>query len=91
MKAMNSAADGLLTAVGMFLTDKYDRVEEFRKRFTESNLFFPGVADYFFRASSEDLSQATPERVRKLCEEANLYVEEAQVVYGRLGGAAVSK
>ena len=91
MKAMNSAADGLLTAVGMFLTDKYDRVEEFRKRFAESNLFFPGVADYFFRASGEDLSQATPERIRKLCEEANLYVEEAQVVYGRLGGAAIAK
>ena len=91
MKAMNNAADGLLTAVGMFLTDKYDRVSEFRSRFVERNLFFSGVADYFFRASREDLRKATAERVRKLCEEANLYVEEAQVVYGRVGGAAISK
>ena len=91
MKAMNNATDGLLTAVGMFLTDKYDRVSEFRSRFVERNLFFPGVADYFLRVSREDLRKATAERVRKLCEEANLYVEEAQVVYGRVGGAAISK
>ncbi len=91
MKAMNSAADGLLTAVGMFLTDRYDRVAEFRKRFAEPGLIFAGVADYFLRASSEDLARATPDRVRRLCEEANLYVEEAQVAYGRLRGAAVQK
>ena len=91
LKAMNTAVDGLLTAVGLFLTDNYDRVAEFRKRFLETGMIFPGLAEYFIRASEEDLASADADRVRKLCEEANLLSQEAQVVYGRLGGATMVK
>ncbi len=90
-KAMNTAADALLTAVGLFLTDDFDRVGEFRSRFFDAGNFIPGVAEYFFRASEVDLDAVDADRARKLCEEANLFTEESQVVYGRLGGAAMVK
>lgn len=86
LKAMNAATDGLLTADGLFLTDEFDRVGEFSKRFYEAERFFPGVAQYYLRASEEDISTANSERVRKLVEEANLFTEESHVTYGRMAG-----
>ena len=86
LKAMHSATDGLLTADGLFLTDKYDRTEEFKKRYFDAGRFFAAVGEYYLRAVDEDLSNANPERVRKLVEEANLFTEESHVAYGRMAG-----
>ncbi len=86
-EAMDKAADGLLTAEGLFLTDDYDRVGEFRQRFFEAGRFVPGVAEYYLRAAQEDFGGASTDRVRKLVEEANLFTEESHVAYGRMAGA----
>ena len=40
------------------------------------------------KAATLDLARQSPERTRKLLEEANLFVEEAHVVYGRMAGTA---
>ena len=85
-KAMQSAADALLNNDGLLLSDQYDTPAEFRTRFKETGLFFPGVADYFLRAAGEDLTALDAERTRQLVEEANLFTEEAHVVYGRKVG-----
>ncbi|MBI4606132.1 MAG: nitrite/sulfite reductase [Planctomycetes bacterium] len=87
-KAMVSAADGLLSTQGLLLSDKYDTAAEFRTRFHEAGRFFVGVGEYFLKAAGQDLTAVTPERARQLTEEANLFVEEANVVYGRMAGSA---
>jgi len=86
-KAMKSAADGLLSTQGLLLSNNYDTVGEFRSRFAEPGRFFPGVAEYFFKAAAETRAGMDPERTRQLLEEANLFTEEAHVVYGRMAGA----
>ena len=86
LKAMQSAADGLLNTQGLLLSNKYDTVAEFKKHFVEPGRFFPGLADYYVRASQENLDKLNPERTRQLVEEANLFSEEAQVVFARMGG-----
>ena len=86
-KAMKSAADALLSTQGLLLSNNYDTVGEFRARFAEPGRFFPGVAEYFFKAAGETRTGMDPERTRQLLEEANLFTEEAHVVYGRMAGA----
>ncbi len=86
-KAMTSAADGLLSTQGLLLSDKYDTVAEFRARFLEAGRFFAGVGEYFVKASLYELSKLPAEKCRQLLEEANLFVEEAHVVYGRMAGS----
>ena len=88
-KAMKSAADGLLNSQGLLLSDRYDTVSEFKTRFVEAGKVFPGVADYFLRAAAKDLSRLDPERTRQLVEEANLFTEEAHVVFGRMDGMVI--
>jgi sulfite reductase (ferredoxin) len=85
--AMVSAADALLSTEGLLLSDKYDTVAEFRTRFQEAGRFFVGVGEYFLKASELDLAQVSAERTRKLLEEANLFVEEAHVAFGRMAGS----
>lgn len=89
VKAMRSVADGLLNTQGLLLSDKYDTVAEFKKHFVETGRFFPGLADYYIGAAEENLDELDAERPRKLVEEANLFSEEAQVVYGRMAGKIV--
>jgi sulfite reductase (ferredoxin) len=86
-KAMKSAADALLSTQGLLLSNNYDTVGEFRARFAEPGRFFPGVAEYFFKAAGETRMGMDPERTRQLLEEANLFTEEAHVVYGRMAGS----
>ena len=69
-------------------SDKYDTRAEFRARFQEAGRFFVGVGEYFLKASELDLAQVGAERTRKLLEEANLFVEEAHIVFGRMAGSA---
>jgi sulfite reductase (ferredoxin) len=87
-KGMVSAADGLLSTQGLLISDKYDTVGEFKARFLEAGRVFPGVGEYFIKASGYDLARLTAEKARQLLEEANLFVEEAHVVYGRMAGSA---
>jgi sulfite reductase (ferredoxin) len=85
-KAMRSAADALLNTEGLLLSDRYDTVREFKSRFIDKGRIFPGVAEYFVRAAGEDRARIGAERARQLLEEANLFTEEAHVVYGRMAG-----
>ncbi len=87
-KAMVSAADGLLSTQGLLLSDRYDTVAEFRNRFLEAGRFFAGAGEYFLKAAGHDLASLTADRSRQLLEEANLFVEEAHVVFGRMAGSA---
>jgi len=84
VRAMKSAADGLLSAQGLLLSDNYDTPQAFRKHFVEPGTVFPGIAQYYMKAAGEDLSQPTTDRARQLVEEANLFSEDVQVVYGRM-------
>ncbi len=86
-KGMRTAADGLLSTEGLLLSDRYDTVAEFRKRFLEAGRFFPGFAEYFFTACAEDRSAIAADIARQRVEEATLFIEEAQVVYSRMAGA----
>jgi sulfite reductase (ferredoxin) len=85
-KAMKSAADALLNTEGLLLSDRYDTAAEFKARFIEKGRIFPGVAEYFLRAAQADLARLGAEKTRQLVEEANLFTEEAHVVYGRMAG-----
>jgi sulfite reductase (ferredoxin) len=87
MKAMKSAADALCSTQGLLLSNRYDTLAEFKSRFLETGRFFAGVGEYFVKASAEDPASMGPERARKLLEEANLFTEEAHVVYGRMAGS----
>jgi sulfite reductase (ferredoxin) len=88
LKAMKTAADGILSTQGLLLSDRYDTEKEFRTRFFEAGKFFPGFAEYFFRASAEDLAAVDADRARQRVEEATLFIEEAHVVYSRMAGKA---
>ena len=44
------------------------------------------MAEYFLRASAKKLDRLGEEETRQLVEEANLFTEEAHVVYGRMAG-----
>lgn len=88
-EAMKAAANGLLSTDGLLLSDNYDPVVEFRRRYLETGNFFPGCADYFFKAAGEPDAELTHERSRQRVEEANLFVEEAHVAYSRMAGQVV--
>jgi sulfite reductase (ferredoxin) len=85
--AMVAAANGLLSTKGLLLSDKFDPLLEFQKHFAEPGKFFPGCAEYFAKAAAEGQRQVSAERARQRLEEANLFVEEAHVVYSRMAGS----
>jgi len=89
LAAMRKAADALLSTNGLLLSDGYDTLGEFRKHYMETGKFFPGVAEYFARSMEEGDVALGAERSRQRLEEANLFVEEAHVVYSRMAGKAV--
>ena len=87
--AMLAAADALLSTKGLLKSDGYDTVARFRQLFFENGGgFHKGFASYLFSAIGES-SGLGEERVRHKVEEANLFVEEANVVYGKLAGDQV--
>ncbi len=83
--ACRKAADALLFTKGLWLSDKYDTVEEFRKHFYESDGFYRPFAENFLRTAREGPSN-DPERVRLRVEEATLFIEAAQGVYSQTAG-----
>ena len=95
--AMKSAADGLLSARGLLLSDRYDTVAEFRKHFADTGEFLPMCAEYLFRAADSSRPAGSPqaeegsanldaEQVHQRLEEATLFIEEAHGVYSRMSG-----
>jgi len=84
--AMKSAADGLLSAHGLLLSDRYDTVAEFRAHFADTGGFLPMCAEYFFRAAEEGSANLDPEQVHQRLEETTLFIEEANGVYSRMSG-----
>ncbi len=80
--ACRKAADALLFTKGLWLSDRYDTVEEFRKHFYDSSAFYRPFADNFLRAAQEGPS-SDPERARLHVEEATLFIEAAQGTYSQ--------
>ena len=81
MKATRKAADALLSTEGLLLSDNYDCVAEFRKRFYETGRFHKPFAENFFRAAEGNGSVFTADDCRLRIEEAALFLEQAQNTY----------
>ena len=81
-EANKKAADALLFTKGLWLSDKYDTVAEFRKFFYEPDAFYRPFAENFFRAAQEGAT-SDPEKARLRVEEATLFIEAAQGVYSQ--------
>ena len=63
------------------MSDNYDRIAEFRKRFYETGQFYAPFAENFFRAVRDDGKEYAAEDSRRHVEEAALFLEQAQTVY----------
>ena len=83
-EAMIKAADALLTTEGLQHIDDETTVKEFRARFFEPGIVFPGFGAHLFKAVEEDTSAFDGELTHRRVEEATLFVEEAHNVYGRM-------
>jgi sulfite reductase (ferredoxin) len=83
-QAGKKAADGILSARGLLLSDNYDTVAEFRKHFYETNVFWAPLAENFFRAADKGIDGLTPEQARRRVEETTLFIEQAQTVFSQL-------
>ena len=83
-EAMIKAADALLTTEGLQHIDNETTVKEFRNRFFEPGLVFPGYGAHLFKASNEDTNVFDKELTHRRVDEATLFVEEAHNVYGRM-------
>ena len=83
-EAMIKAADALLTTEGQQHIDNETTVREFRSRFFEPGIVFPGFGAHIFKATEEDASTFDRELTHRRVEEATLFVEEAHNVYGRM-------
>lgn len=81
-EACKKAADALLFTKGLWLSDNYDTVAEFRRHFHDSGVFYKPFADNFLRSAGEEPSD-DPERARMRVEEAILFIEAAQGVYSQ--------
>lgn len=81
-EACKKAADALLFTKGLWLSDKYDTVDEFRKHFYETGVFHKPFAENFLRSAAET-SGSDPERARLGVEEATLFIEAAHGVYSQ--------
>ncbi len=81
-EACKKAADALLFTKGLWLSDRYDTVSEFRKHFYDSDTFHKPFADNFLRTAQEGPSDDS-EQARLRVEEATLFIEAAQGVYSQ--------
>jgi sulfite reductase (ferredoxin) len=91
-KSMLEAAKALIKVEFIDITDDGDRiVEEFRKRYFETQKFFDPFAGgkfagYFFAAHKRKAQPQTQESALHLIEEARLFIEAAYSCYHRLRG-----
>ena len=84
-EACKKAADALLFTKGLWLSDRYDTVAEFRRHFGDNGVFYKPFADNFLRTAEESPSDDL-ERARLRVEEATLFIEAAQGVYAQASG-----
>ena len=84
LEAQHKAADALLFTRGLWLSDHYDRVGEFRKHFYDTGVFLKSFAENYFRSAQESNGHDL-ELARKRVEEATLFIEAAQDVYSQAG------
>jgi len=82
LEANKKAADALLFTKGLWLSDNYDTVTEFKKFFYESDSFHRPFAENFFRAAEEG-ETTDSEQARLRVEEATLFIEAAHGVYSQ--------
>jgi sulfite reductase (ferredoxin) len=85
-KAMRTAAEALLTASGLLLSEPFDRLEEFRARWVDTGRFRRAFAEYYRQPDGATGSDVSLEAAEELVHRARLFVEEAQVAYTRYGG-----
>lgn len=81
-EACKKAADALLFTKGLWLSDRYDTVAEFRRHFYDTGTFHRPFAENFLRAAAEP-ADGDPERARLGVEEATLFIEAAHGVYSQ--------
>ena len=81
-EACKKAADALLFTKGLWLSDRYDTVAEFRRHFCDGDSFYKPFADNFLRTAQEGPSKDF-EQARLRVEEATLFIEAAQGVYSQ--------
>ena len=81
-EACKKAADALLFTKGLWLSDRYDTVDEFRKHFCDTGVFYRPFAENFLRTAAEPHG-SDPERARLGVEEATLFIEAAHGVYSQ--------
>ena len=81
LDATMKAADALLSTKGLLLSDNYDSVSEFRKRFYDTGQFYKPFAENFFRAREGNGKEFSADDSRRRVEEAALFLEQAQTVY----------
>ncbi|HTV53989.1 MAG TPA: nitrite/sulfite reductase [Terriglobia bacterium] len=90
-QSMLQAAKALVMSEFPRISDRPEQiVDEFRKRFYDTQRFFDPFAGgkfahYFFAAHHNVESSHTPEKARFLIEEAQLFIEASHNCYGRLG------
>ncbi len=90
-QAMLEAAKALIQVYDIDVVNDADRiVEEFRRRFYDTELFhdpYAGAkfANYLFHAANGGRADTSPAAVHRRIEEAQLFIEAAHSCYNRLG------
>lgn len=84
LDSMNKAALGLLLTQGLEEFGGYDLLQEFWKRFVDEQIFFAKTAEYYQKALEQSFENLDNNQIRYLVEQATLFVEEANVVYGKI-------
>ncbi len=93
-QAMVHAARGLVKIEFSDIPDDAERIaQEFRTRFYDTQKFFDPFAggkfaQYFFAAHQKTKTPHTPESVRYLIEEAQLFIEASHSCYNRMAAPA---
>jgi|SaaInl4_135m_RNA_FD_contig_61_336727_length_3540_multi_10_in_0_out_0_1 sulfite reductase (ferredoxin) len=83
-KAMVRATEALLTTRGLRPGATEESVSSFKELFVETGQFWNPFAEFLDRWLAEELSGVDEEGAHFAIEEATLFVEQAQTVYGRM-------
>ena len=84
VRAFHIAAQALLRVDGPHDPAIEDTVSRFRSDWYEAERIFEGVGHTFLAAAAEEAESRDADRLRRLVEEASLFVEEAHSIIGRI-------
>lgn len=84
LQAMTRAADALLTTRGIQPKSAEDTIRDFKSLFVETGQFWNPFAEFLDKWTEEDTTALDEEGAHFAIEEATLFVEQAQEVYGRM-------